>query len=223
MKKIVLGVFILLTLGVQGFAQNLKNASADSLEMWKRMTYDNDLRANAKLGVHYVLNGEYFSALKYFQVLEKAYDLGSYTYKLNISARNKSFLRDSALCMYAFYDLCMIYFADAGAPNTFKNYSKGVALVKQLAIDNFPNCQVLLGEIYGYGHYGVPIDKKEAYKWFMKAAEAGSAEGQYYMGAMYFVGDEIIPKSIEQARYWMKKSAENGLEEAAEFIRENGL
>jgi len=55
----------------------------------------------------------------------------------------------------------------------------------------------------------VPKDSAEAVKWYRKAAEQGSAAGQYGLGLMCSNGDGM-PKDSAEAVKWFRKAAEQG-------------
>ena len=57
--------------------------------------------------------------------------------------------------------------------------------------------------------YGFPEDKKEAAKWYRKAAEQGLALAQTNPGVCYDNGDGV-PDDDEEAFKWWKKAAEQG-------------
>ena len=61
---------------------------------------------------------------------------------------------------------------------------------------------------YAYG-YGVKADEPTAFKWFKKAAEAGSPFGMYATGAWYASGTGVKADK-EQAVSWLEKYAESG-------------
>jgi hypothetical protein len=64
-----------------------------------------------------------------------------------------------------------------------------------------------------YNGKGVPEDKKEAVKWYRKAADQGHRSAQYYLGAMYYYG-EGVPKDDVEAYKWYSLSAAQGNEGA---------
>lgn len=53
-------------------------------------------------------------------------------------------------------------------------------------------------------------NKIEAAKWFLKAAENGSAEGQNNIGVCFEAGNGVAQDSVS-ACYWYKKAAEQGI------------
>ena len=56
---------------------------------------------------------------------------------------------------------------------------------------------------------GIAQNKREAFKWFLKAAEQGNAEAQYFVGNCYSNGDGITENKKEAAK-WYRKAAEQG-------------
>ena len=62
--------------------------------------------------------------------------------------------------------------------------------------------------MYFFG-FGVPRDKKEAMKWYRKAAEQGYADAQFNISKMYYKGDGVSQDYAEAAK-WYRKAAEQG-------------
>jgi TPR repeat protein len=67
-----------------------------------------------------------------------------------------------------------------------------------------------LGSMYAAGH-GVPMDLKEAFKWFQKAASFGRPDAQYKIGLMYDDGLGL-KQDYRKALNWYGKSAKSGFE-----------
>lgn len=65
-----------------------------------------------------------------------------------------------------------------------------------------------LGSMYAAGH-GVPMDLKEALKWFRKAATYERPDAQYKIGVMYDRGLGL-KQDYRKALFWYGKSAKNG-------------
>ena len=65
-----------------------------------------------------------------------------------------------------------------------------------------------LGWMYSDGS-DVPIDYKEALKWYRKAAEQGHALAQWQLGFMYDRGTGVT-RDEEEAVKWWRKAAEQG-------------
>ena len=64
------------------------------------------------------------------------------------------------------------------------DYKGALAIWQPLAENGDVSMQLLVGSIYDYGQ-GVLQDDTEAVKWYERAAEQGSAKGQYQAGAVY--------------------------------------
>ena len=62
---------------------------------------------------------------------------------------------------------------------------------------------------------GTLKDRKEAFKWFKKAAELGNSNAMGMLGVMYYYGMGTL-KDPQQAKYWIKKAYEAGNNENAE-------
>ncbi len=69
-----------------------------------------------------------------------------------------------------------------------------------------PKAQYNLGVVYFNG-VGVPCDHEEAFKWFAKAAEKGSAPGQGFLGVMHEKGLGV-DQNDEMSLHWYQKAAE---------------
>lgn len=70
---------------------------------------------------------------------------------------------------------------------------------------NIRNTYCLIAEFYELSD-GSHKNEKEAFKWYNKAAELGSAEGMYWTGMSYIWGNSIEKDSIK-AFYWINKCA----------------
>ena len=93
-------------------------------------------------------------------------------------------------------------------------YSKAVELWQSIAEKGDIRSQVRLGLMYARGN-GVKRDGREAQKWFQKAADQGSAEGEYYLGFLYENARSYdMPVDFETAVMWYRKAAEQGFAEA---------
>ena len=64
------------------------------------------------------------------------------------------------------------------------------------------------GKEYYYG-WGVAMDNKKAYEYFLQAAEGGHADAQFYLGLMYRYG-QGVDNDLQKARYWLQKAADQG-------------
>ena len=68
--------------------------------------------------------------------------------------------------------------------------------------------QYNIGVVYGKG-LGVPLDYKEAIRWYRAAAEQGHAFAQNNLGSMYDEG-KGVPQDYKEAVRWNRASAEQG-------------
>jgi hypothetical protein len=86
----------------------------------------------------------------------------------------------------------------------------------QAAEQGDAEAQFHLGIAYDCG-YGIPIDHKEAEKWFCKAAEQGNIDAQTSLGANYMYGIGVRENQDEGLK-WFKKAAEQGDADAKEEV-----
>lgn len=91
-------------------------------------------------------------------------------------------------------------------PATVQNYSKAVKYYRQ-AIANGYTAQYL-AKMY-YDGRGVKQSYTEAFKLYLKSAEAGDINSQYQVGQMYRTGQGAV-KDSAKARYWFEKAAQHG-------------
>lgn len=105
----------------------------------------------------------------------------------------------------------------AGAPEDFDVASKAYAagdvvgsmpLLKRSADAGHAPAQVLLAEIYDRSEFD-----EDAVVYFRKAADQGSADGQFGLGSMYSIG-EGVKKDLSAARRWITLAAEQGHKQA---------
>jgi hypothetical protein len=65
-----------------------------------------------------------------------------------------------------------------------------------------------LAEIYTNGAEGVSKDDREAFKWFLSAAEGGNIAAMRSLGGLYLLGSDAVPESDEDAAIWFQKAAD---------------
>ena len=111
---------------------------------------------------------------------------------------------------------------------TFRSRSdKEIQGIREKANEGDMEAQYELGRAY---YYGEPLNyqereskdykdheedyKKEAFKWWKKAAEQGHIKAQCTLGATYFQGLDRVTKDYEESSKWYKKAAEQGDEDA---------
>src|SRR5262249_2351011 len=90
--------------------------------------------------------------------------------------------------------------------------ARAVSACHQLAEQGVALGQDKFGSMYATGQ-GVPLDFKEAVKWFRKAADQGYANAQYNLGVAYFEGSGV-PQDFKEAVKWFRKAADQGNDEA---------
>lgn len=73
-----------------------------------------------------------------------------------------------------------------------------------------------LAVLYYYGD-DFPLDREEALKLFMAAAEGGNADTQRVMGYFYENGI-MVERDIDKAKMWYSRAIESGCEEAIEYL-----
>lgn len=83
-----------------------------------------------------------------------------------------------------------------------EEYEKAFQLYKRLADKGSVDSQVFVGWMYQNG-LGVKKDVNIAFSWYEKAANLGSAEGQFYVAKSY-----AIQNKFNETKEWYYKSAE---------------
>ena len=73
-------------------------------------------------------------------------------------------------------------------------------------------CQFIAGRLFSLGT-GVPVNFREAAKWFLRAAEHGHAAAAHNI-AVYFAKGTGVERDIEKARAWFSVAAEKGISAA---------
>lgn len=78
--------------------------------------------------------------------------------------------------------------------------------------------QIVLGKMYENGE-GVKQNDAEAYMWYKKAANQGSADAMYQLGRMTEQGKYVYPESLEEkAMVWYQKAADHAHKGALELL-----
>lgn len=93
----------------------------------------------------------------------------------------------------------------------------GVKQSNTLAVKNYKsaarNCSVKaqkrLAEIYRNGIWGVSINQKESFKWYLIAAENGNYDAAFYVAFSYANGNGIDKNYVEAVK-WYKIAADHG-------------
>ena len=89
-----------------------------------------------------------------------------------------------------------------------KDYGSAYKLLYPLAKQGNALAQLFVATMYEKGQ-SVPLNKKEAAKWYRLSAEQGNAEGQVNLGRMYAQGHGV-PEDDKEAGKWFRLSAEQG-------------
>ena len=92
------------------------------------------------------------------------------------------------------------------------NYEKALPLLNNAAKQKNSMANVVLGLMYKNGK-GVKQNPKEAYKYFLKAAQLNDADGQFNLANMYEFGLGI-DKDEKEAKNWYQQSATQGYADA---------
>lgn len=98
-----------------------------------------------------------------------------------------------------------------------QNYKfKALKWYRMAAQNGHREAKLYLGLIYdqGIGPDSMEMDKEEAERLYLEAAEQGSPAAQCRMAFLYMFGGQTIEKDPEKALDWFKKAAENGSDTA---------
>ncbi|KJE93359.1 Sel1 domain-containing protein repeat-containing protein [Capsaspora owczarzaki ATCC 30864] len=108
------------------------------------------------------------------------------------------------------YMLAEFYFAGRGVK---KDVPEALRRLKVAAARGHNPARVRLGALYDKGESGVLRDRAEAFKWYMQAAEAGDAVGEYAVAGFYKKGIHVALNDPESVK-WLIRSAEHGCSDA---------
>lgn len=97
-----------------------------------------------------------------------------------------------------------------------KKYKKSFSLFKVTGTKEDYYSQFSLGWAFEYG-LGVPINYKNAYQWYLKAARQGHSESEYRIGLLYSNG-KGFKKDQMLATFWFERSAVGGNLRAAYLL-----
>ena len=75
--------------------------------------------------------------------------------------------------------------------------------------------QYTLGDLYYFGHEGVPQDIAEAARWYRSAAEQGEPTSQMWLAIAYHHGERGLPQDYSKAARWYRLA---GAEELAKNV-----
>jgi len=91
-------------------------------------------------------------------------------------------------------------FEDGIAALNVGDYPKAIQILRSLGERKDARAQSVLGAMYHAG-LGVPVDYKEAQRWYLLAAEQGDPGAQFNLGIMYTKG-QGVPQDFQEARSW---------------------
>jgi len=89
------------------------------------------------------------------------------------------------------------------------NEPEGLQWIERAAAQGLPQAFHEQGEFHYYGKFGRSKDYQEAYRYYLKAAEADYAGAQNMLGVIYLYGYGV-PRNLSQAEAWFRKGAEQG-------------
>lgn len=91
--------------------------------------------------------------------------------------------------------------------------SFSITTIHEAAENGDSNAQRALGEAFFWG-YGVGEDWGESVKWYLKSAESGNPEAQFYAGINSYFGSFGFPHSIETGKKYLELAAAAGHQNA---------
>ena len=98
--------------------------------------------------------------------------------------------------------------ADDIGPAKEKDFVKANEELLKMAESGDVESQFNLGQFYYHG-FGVTLDKREAYKWFRRAADNGHSMAEYSVCVAFNLGEGVTADQSEAAR-WFEKSVQSG-------------
>ena len=107
---------------------------------------------------------------------------------------------------------CMAILYDSGKWSVQLDEEKALAYARLLAEKGRPDWQVIMGFYYSQGKV-IRGGAKDAFKWFLKAAEQGDVWGQFLVAECYANGSGVR-QSYREALEWYMKAAEQGDKDA---------
>lgn len=88
------------------------------------------------------------------------------------------------------------------------DYATALAVFRPLAESGDAKAQSILALMYSYGE-GVPVDHREAARWYRRAAEQNSSVAQYNLGMLYLEGKGVAQDN-DKAIDWLTRAADGG-------------
>lgn len=100
-----------------------------------------------------------------------------------------------------------------------KDAAQALSLLQSAASKGNTGALVTLGISYSLGANGVQQDKSQSFVCFLRGAELGDSEAQYFLAQAYWEGLGV-QKDREQSIEWLTKSAELGHPESPRLLKE---
>ena len=91
-------------------------------------------------------------------------------------------------------------------------------LISQRAMDGNPKAMCEFGTMYKKEGYWIVQSDEDAAEWWLKSAEMGYAQCQFYIGAAYLIGSGI-EKDLLKSKYWLQKAIDSTYEKYSEFAK----
>lgn len=100
------------------------------------------------------------------------------------------------------------YYTGKGTPI---DYTRALRLYRQSAMLGDAEAQLVYGGML-YKGQGGDVNRREAFKWLLNAAEQGqhSPESMHIIGSLYLRGDGV-PQNFAEARRWLQPAADSGI------------
>ena len=101
------------------------------------------------------------------------------------------------------------------------NYQDAMAYLFKAAEQDHPRACLNLGAFYATGKYGLLMNVEEAYRWYVRAADAGSAPATGRLAVMSLLG-QGTPVDAAAAKQWINRADIEGFD-VDEVLEANGL
>jgi uncharacterized protein len=114
----------------------------------------------------------------------------------------------ASVLLLALPNIAMAGFKEGLAAYDRGDYATAYPELLLVATQADPKAQFFLASMHYKGE-GVLQDRREAMKWYRRAAEQGDAQVQHLVGRMYAWGDGV-PQDYSEAVKWYRRAAEQG-------------
>jgi TPR repeat protein len=101
-----------------------------------------------------------------------------------------------------------------------QNDARALRCFKQAAANGIPAAFIQIAKITKYGSDGSEEERnRQAFEWFMKAAEQGHPDGLFWVARCYLLG-EGVERNRDTAIHWYKRAEAAGNENAKHTLKE---